>query len=301
MKKVVLMFIPALICGVVVICYGFGTNDITTDLSPYYGVWANADCEFVQAEKYTLFFERNNGKISTILRQNERSGNTVYSKFFAGFIFDMKTKEYEKITPSKENEKIPIDDYIILKDGQLKVLQAAQVQTLQLVEKLDVCPPYEMPFADSTNIGKCLHNWQIGVFEHDTNPESLHIEIGTNKHSYIFYFMPNMLYCRASRIRHNNHGSMVDQGGNIRLMINASEKTVSMVNNNLQVITSDIEIINSKFKPDVCSYEKDGIYWSVISYTPNEVKLNGCGAIYTYGRPNIDDKKVAEWFVYKIY
>ena len=301
MKRLGLMIISALICVVVFIGCSLSKKNITTDLSPYYGIWANADCEFVQTEKYTLFFERKNGKISAILRQNERIGDTIYSKFFTGFIFDIKTKEYEKITPSKDNEKIPIDDYISLKDGQLKVLPEAQAQTLQLVEKLDVCPPYEMPFADNTTIGKCLHNWQIGVFEQSTSHENLDIEIGTNKHSYIFYLTPDMLYFRASRIKHNNHGSMVDQGGNIRLMMNSGEKTVFMENNNLQVISVDIEINNSKFKPDVCSFEEDGIYWSVISYTPTEIKLNGCGTVYTYVRPNIDDEKVKEWFIYKNY
>ena len=299
MKKIVLMFIPALVCGLV-FASCFNRKSVTIDLSPYYGVWANADCELVQTEKYTLFFERDNGKISAILRQNERSDNKIYSTFFAGFIFDVQTKEYQKIIPPKENVKIPIDDYFSLKNGQLKVLQAAQVQTLQLIEKFDVCPPYEMPFADITTIGKCLHNWQLGVFEHNTQPENLHIEIGTNKHSYIFYITPNMQYCRANRIRHNNNGSFAATA-NIRLMLNSGERTVFMENNNLITSTTDIEINNSLFKPNECGYERDGFYWSVISYTPNEIKLNGCGAEYTYGRPNIDDKKLVEWFAYKNY
>lgn len=279
--------------------FGCNPKNLTTDLSPYHGVWANADCELVQTEKYTLFFERNNGKISAILRQNERNGDTIYSKFFAGFIFDMQTKEYEKIAPSKDNAKIPIDDYFSLKDGQLKVLKAAQAQSLQLIEKLAVCPPYEMPFANKTNVGECLQNWQLGVFEYNLDPENLWIEIGTNKHVYVVSTNSYGVYCRAACIRHNNHGSLFAQ--NIRLMINPNEKTAEMNENNLKISAADVEINNSLFKPDVCAFEKDGIYWSFISCTPDEIKLNGCGEVYTFARQNIDEEQVVEWFAYKGY
>ena len=296
MKKKV--FITVLTIGVLFFC-ACSQKKLTKDLSPYYGVWANADCELVQTQKYTLFFERNNGKISVTLRQNEQSGDTIYTKFFVGFIFDVQTKEYERIVPSTDNEKILIDDYFNLKDEQLKVLKASQIQTLQLIEKLEVCSPYEMPFADSTNIGKCLQNWQLGVFEHNLDLEKLWFEIGTNRHVYIVSVSNGMPYCRAARIRHNNHGSVFAQ--NIRLMINANEKTVVMPKNNLEISTADVEIDNSLFKPNVCSFEKGGIYWSFISSSQNEIKVNGCGQVYTFSRPNIDNAKIAEWFEYKNY
>ena len=294
------VFFTVLTSCILLLC-GCNPKKLTTDLLPYYGVWANADCELVQTEKYTLFFERNNGKISATLRQNGRSGDTIYSNFFAGFIFDMQTKEYEKIVPSADNAKIPIDEFFSLKDGLLTVHQSVQAQTLNLIEKLEVSPPYEMPSADSTNIGKCLQNWQLGVFEYSADPENPYIQIGTNKHVYIFAMMPNMLYCRAARIRHNNYGSVFSQ--NIRLMINANtgEKTANMEKDNLEISITDVEINNSLFKPDVCAYEKGGIYWSFISSTPNEIRVNGCGEVYIFRRPSIDDKSVVEWFVYKHY
>ena len=296
MKKIILLV--TLTISVLLSC-NCNPKRLTTDLSLYHGVWANADCELVQTDKYTLFFERNDGKISAILRQNERSGDTIYSTFFAGFIFDIQTKEYEKIVPSIDNLKLPIDDYFSLKDGQLTVLKALQIQPLQLVEKLEVCPAYEMPTADAMNIGKCLQNWQLGVFEYNTDPENPYILIGTNRHSYIFAIAPNILYCRAARLRHNNHGSVFAQ--NIRLIINdnSGEKTANMENDNLKITASDVEIDNSLFKPDVCAFEKGGIYWSLISFTPNEIKINGCGEVYIYGRP--DNEAATEWFVYKSY
>ena len=295
------LFLTTLIGSVILLC-SCNKKNVTTDLSPYYGVWANADCELVQTEKYTLFFERSDGKISAVLRQNERVRDTIYSKFFAGFIFDMQTKEYEKMVPSTIDAKIPIDDYFCLdENGQLKVLQAAQVQRLQLVEKIDACPPYELPFADTENVGKCLQNWQLGVFEYNPDPENPYIEIGTNKHVYIFALTPGMLYCRAARIRHNNHGSVFAQ--NIRLMIseNSGEKTAVMNENNLKISAADVEINNSLFKPDACSFEEHGIYWSFISCTSNAIKLNGCGEVYTFERHSIDDEHTVEWFAYKNY
>lgn len=82
---------------------------------------------------------------------------------------------------------------------------------------------------------------------------------------------------------------------------NTNETTVSMNDDNYITAKTDININNSLFKPDVCSFEDDGIYWSLISYEPNIIKLNGCGDIYTYERPLTDDKKRVEWFKYKEY
>ncbi|GHT10213.1 hypothetical protein FACS189426_10050 [Bacteroidia bacterium] len=275
-------------------------NEIN-DLTACYGVWADADCELVQTEKYTLLFERNNDKISATLRQNERVGEAIYSNFFSGFVFDVKTKEYEKIVCEDSQKRLLIGDYIHLKDGQLDVLQNDQAGKLQLVEKITVCPAYEMPFAEDNTIGDCLQYWQLGTVEYNLDPENLHIEIGTNKHVYIFLVNSNMLYCRAARIRHNNHGSVFAQ--NIRLMINANTKetTANMENNNLEITAAEVTINDTLFKPDMCSYEDGGIYWSYISSVPNIIAVNGCGETYRFGRPTVDNEKVVEWFKYKAY
>jgi hypothetical protein len=272
-----------------------------TDLSPYCGVWANNNCELVQTEKYTLLFERNNNKIFVTLRQNEKVNNMIYSKFFSGYIFDTHTKAYEKIVCDKNKEKLLIDDYLKLQNGQLKLLQESQPIELQSVEKIAVSSAYEMPVADNSTIGKCLQYWQLGTLEHSINPDNVWIEIGTNKHSYIFVENPNQLYFRAARLRHNNYGSVFSQ--NIRIMFSAysEETTVEMDADNLKTTANDIYIDNSLFKPDMCSFEENGIYWSVVTCNPNVIKLNGCGETYTYERPAIDNKIYAEWFKYYEY
>jgi hypothetical protein len=284
-----------------VLLNGCKKQTLITDLTPYHGVWANADCELVQTEKYTLLFERSNDKIIATLRQIEKCGDTVYSNFFESLVFDTKTKDYEKTVCNENQKKMLIGDYLQLKDGKLEIFQSPTPQKLHLIEKLDICPAYEMPFANTSNIGSCLQYWQLGVFEFSLDKENIYIEIGTNKHAYIFGVFPNMIYCRAARIKHNNNGSVFAQ--NIRLMINdnTKEKTAEMEMDNLKISQADIDINNSLFKPDMCSFEEGGIYWSFISCTADTIKLNGCGEIYTYVRESVTDETVAEWFEYKPY
>jgi hypothetical protein len=276
-------------------------QNLITDLTPYYGVWANSDCELVQTEKYTLLFERNENKITVALRQNERKGDSVYSNFFAGFVFDTISKEYEKISDNDElSKRILFGDFAKLEDKHLEISQNHKNQKLQLVEQIEICPPYEMPFANASNIGECLQNWQLGVFEYNLD-DNLRIDIGTNKHIYTFTVFPDMLYCRAARIRHNNNGSVFAQ--NIRLMINnnTKEKTAEMKIDNYKICSSDVEINDALFKPDMCSYEEESIYWSFISCVAEAIKVNGCGEVYTFARRSMDNSKIAEWFKYKAY
>jgi hypothetical protein len=282
---------------------GSEQSNTATDLTPYLGVWANADCELVQTQKYTLFFERQDSKISVVLSQNEQIGDTIFNKFLAGFTFDTDgdSVKLKKLFPTIANAKIPFNKNIRLKGGQLVVRNLHREQTLKLVEKIDACPPYEMPHADMASIGKCLQSWQLGVFENSINPENVNIEIGTNKHVYVFVMKSDMLYCSAARIKHNNRGSVFAQ--NIRLMINAKtgEKTATMEENNLKISSSNVAINNSLFKPDECVYAKNGIYWSFISCTPTEIKVNGNEEEYTFARNEMSDETIVEWFAYKKY
>ena len=177
--------------------------------------------------------------------------------------------------------------------------QSDVFQTLQLVEKIDICLPYEMPFAKISNVGKCLQTWQLGVYEKNTSPETPHVEISTNKHDYIFAVNSNRLYCRAARIRHSNQGTVFAQ--NIRIWISSGQKNVSMEDNNLIICAVDVEIDNSMFNPNICTSDEVGFYWSLISCKPKIIKLNGCdGQVYRYGRSKIF-KKIVEWFAYKNY
>ncbi len=265
-----------------------------------YGVWANADCELVQTEKYTLLFERKNDTISATLRQTEQIKGVKYSIFVSGYNFFVSTKKCEKIDKSTlGNSKIRFVDFISLKNNKLQIKRDKNPLVLELVEKINICKPYAMPFSERNTVGECLQNWQLGTVEKNMSKDDFWLEIGTNRHVYVFIENPHQVYCRAARIRHNNQGSVFAQ--NIRLMVSQSNSNVYMSKNNLEKTKEDIIIDNTLFRPDVCSFEKGGIYWSFISTEQDKIKVNGCGKIYTFERPHINDKKVVEWFKYSQY
>ncbi len=285
--------------GIFAICYS-RQLDLKKDFSGYYGVWANKDNEVVQTKKYTLIFSRELGKIRAILRRNISESNLTFSEFVIGYNFNIKEKSYKKIE-STESKKILLDSLFCLKGGKLELRLNSKKQLLEMVEKIEVCEPYQMLVAEEGKIGKSLQSWQLGTIEHKLDLNDFWLEIGTNKHLYIFIANPNQLYCRAARIRSNDKGSVFAQ--NIRLMFSAhnNETTIYMNENNHEITSSDLKIDNSLFKPNVCSFEKGGIYWSFISSKPDTIKLNGCGAVYTFPRPSLNDKNRVEWFKYRDY
>lgn len=271
---------------------------IVSDPNAYYGVWANKDCELVQTDKFTMLFVRNGSKISAILRQNEREGNVVYSNFLSGYVFDNETKKYEKVCSHCE-KRLPVSEYLKLENGNLTVNHSAGPLSLELVEKITICPPYEMPLANESNIGECLQSWQLGTSVESLEPDKYHVQIGTNRHSYVFMESP-MVYCRTARLRHNNNGSVFAQ--NVRMMANSREFTTYMSSDNLAATSEEIVINDSLFNPNACVFVPDGsIYWSFISLEPDTILLNGCGEIYTFGRPPVGNGKIVEWYEYKAY
>jgi thioredoxin-related protein len=271
------------------------------DLSDYIGVYADKNSELVQTEKYTLIFNRQGLEISAILRKVVKEQETLYSQFLAGYVFDAIDKSYQSIKPGESRQKMLFEDLLTLKDNGLEVKMNSHPVVLKQIEQINVCVPHDMPRARKGKIGECLQHWQLGTTEQKMTPDDLHLTIGTNKHLYIFQSNEDMLYCRAARIRHNEKGSVFSQ--NIRLMFNSKsdEQTVYMFHDNLKMAQSEIQINNTLFKPDACSFEKGGIYWSLISHQPDTIRLNGCSETYTYSRPLKTDNKRVEWFVYKDY
>ena len=110
-----------------------------------------------------------------------------------------------------------------------------------------------------------------------------------------------MVYIRAAATRNNNEGTLFFQ--NIRMMKNQNtgEYTMSIIPDNLNVAKNDLEIDNSKYNPNACYFSEDGgIYWSLISYSPDLIMLNGCGETYQVARP-AKDAPIEEWIKYNPY
>lgn len=290
MKKIVLL----LICALSGLIASAKSEDVN---SKYYGVWANDSCELVLTPKYTLFFRNYPDSVVTMLRRNDVEGKKVTSQFVKGYGFLKSGKSYwESAIP---DAGVKLDKMLKLKDGKLYFTLNDQKDTLGLVEKITPTFPYQMTTADTTNVGRCLQEWQLGTKVYGLDKDYFHIEIGTNQHSYMLYSTPEMVYWRAARERHSNLGTVFAQ--NIRLMQNGNETTTYMANNNALISRAPIEINPTLFNPNACSFQPDCIYWSFTSCTPDRIQLNGCDSAYKFERPKVSSKERVEWFQYDEY
>lgn len=293
-NKIILLAIIMLLGAVIMSCKHSGNS---REMSDYYGVWANKDTELVQTENYTLLFSRNDDEIEVYLSENRIENDTLYTCLVSGYVFNTQTTEYYKVEPGA-NTKKTYNDFAKITDGEMEISLNQRQIRLRKIENIIVCEPYEMPYADENSIGKCLQNWQLGVSYHSSD-DLLNVQIGTNKHSYIFSESPAMLYLRGAKLTHNNNGSLFTQ--NIRLMINnqSGERTVFMKDDNVAFNSLNLVIDDSLFQPDACTFDKNGIYWSCISFEPSVIKLNGCGEEYAFTRVDMDDESIVEWFEYE--
>ena len=102
---------------------------------------------------------------------------------------------------------------------------------------------------------------------------------------FIYLINSNMTYIRAAATANNNNGTLFFQ--NIRMMRNnnTGEMTSYMAPDNYNIAANDLKIDDSKFNPNACVFNPDGgIYWSFISFTPDQIKTNGCGETYYINR-----------------
>ena len=62
-----------------------------------------------------------------------------------------------------------------------------------------------------------------------------------------------------------------------------------------------LKIDDSKFSPDQCVFDEDGIYWSFIRFEGDTAVIHGCGELYRFARPAIDDPDQTEWIAFEKY
>lgn len=174
-------------------------------------------------------------------------------------------------------------------------------QTLRKVEDIDITAPYEMTRCTSeTNVGRCLQEWRLGV-NYDQEGEAVSCEINTNRHMFVYLVIPQMIYIRAAATRNNDKGTLFFQ--NIRMMknLNTDEYTMNIRKDNMAIASADLEMDDSKFQPDRCTFNPDGgIYWSLISREPEKILINGCGETYTVDRPS-KESVMKEWIAFRPY
>lgn len=171
---------------------------------------------------------------------------------------------------------------------------------LNKVEEIKIVKPYELPQCNSKfDIGRCLQMWRLGA-GYGKSEEMIYCEVNTNRHMFVYMVNPSMTYIRAAATRNNNLGTLFFQ--NIRMMKNnnTNEFTMYIQPNNYTFTRNDLEIDDTKFQPNSCTFDPNGgIYWSLISFEPDLILLNGCGETYQVKRHEIESDM--EYFEYVPY
>lgn len=255
-----------------------------TDFGKYRGVWAGMKSEAVFTDSVMMYFHRDtlSGTGYGALRVPSR-GIDMLTTFAKDTILFGKTPDYRiHATP----------------DGALCIGN----DTLKKVESIDITQPYDMPQAASRqDIGRCLQEWQLGTVI-ETSGKDVLVMVGTNRNSFMYNIGGGMVYLRAAAMLQCNEGSLFIQ--NIRMMKNPNtgERSNIFFYDSHEFLTNLPAIDISKFDPTRCVFAGDMfIYWSYLSHTPDEIKLNGCGETYTFSRPRKDTPELIEWIKYKPY
>lgn len=255
-----------------------------TGFGKYRGVWAGMKSEAVFTDSVMMYFHRDtlSGTGYGALRIPSRSINMLTA-------FAKDTITFDK-TPDYRIHATP--------DGALCIGN----DTLKKVESIDIVQPYDMPQATTKlDIGRCLQEWQLGTVV-NTSGNSVQVMVGTNRNSFMYNVGGGMVYLRAAAMLQCNEGSLFIQ--NIRMMKNPNtgERSNIFFYDSHEFLTNLPAIDISKFDPTRCVFAGDGfIYWSLLSYTPDEIKLNGCGETYTFQRPRKDEPGLIEWLKYEPY
>ena len=255
-----------------------------TDFGKYRGVWAGMKSEAVFTDSVMMYFHRDtlSGTGYGALRVPSR-GIDMLTTFAKDTILFGKTPDYRiHATP----------------DGALCIGN----DTLKKVESIDITQPYDMPqAATKLDIGRCLQEWQLGTVI-ETSGKDVLVMVGTNRNSFMYNIGGGMVYLRAAAMLQCNEGSLFIQ--NIRMMKNPNtgERSNIFFYDSHEFLTNLPAIDISKFDPTRCVFAGDMfIYWSYLSHTPDEIKLNGCGETYTFQRPRKDTPELIEWIKYKPY
>ncbi|MDO5524546.1 MAG: hypothetical protein Q4F85_00455 [Prevotella sp.] len=254
----------------------------TSNFSLYKGVWANDSAEVVITDSICIYYIKSGSTMRATLEIPSKKilRTTVFSsKGSVTFPSDIKPLEISRHS-----------------DNSLNICG----QILNKVEDIRTVKPYDMPQCMSKlDVGRCLQQWRLGS-GYGISGDMIYCEINTNRHMFVYMVNQSMVYIRAAAARNNNHGTLFFQ--NIRMMKNhnTGEYTMYIEPNNLKRSLDDLEIDNTKFQPNSCTFNPDGgIYWSLISFEPDTILINGCGETYKVERPKLGSN--LEWIEYVPY
>lgn len=249
-----------------IMAIAFCTANAATGFSAHRGVWSSDNAEAVITDSICIFYSHVDSTMQATLEIPSAgiSSKTVFAS-------DGTVTTSSNVAPLTISEN----------NGTLNICG----HSLKKVEDIKTVKPYEMAQCNSKfDIGKCLQQWRLGG-GYGISDNMIYCEINTNRHMFVYMTNPSMTYIRAAAARNNNNGTLFFQ--NIRMMKNQNtgEYTMYIEPNNFNVSLNDLEIDNSKFQPNTCTFNPDGgIYWSLISFEPDMILLNGCGETYQVKR-----------------
>lgn len=267
---------------VIVFALSFMLSHANVTLSSIKGVWASNNAEAVITDSVCILFAQIDSTMQATLEIPS-----------AGICHQTVFQKNGEVTTSHLTGPLEIkavDDAIEICGNRLKK-----------IEDIEIVAPYDMSECkNKLDVEKCLQEWRLGA-QYGIQGDMPYCEINTNRHMFVYLVNPSMVYIRAAATRNNCNGTLFFQ--NIRMMKNnnTGEYTMSILPNNFSFTKNDIEIDNSKFNPNACTFDTNGgIYWSLISYTPDMILLNGCGETYQVARPEIN-APLNEWIKYNPY
>ncbi len=256
-------------------------SSAATGLGAYRGVWASDNAEAVIIDSVCIVYFQVDSTMQAVLQMPGVVHRTVFSP--------------DGSVTFQRSDDNPLE---ISKNGELLSISGLK---LRKVEDIDIVPPYVMSQCLSRfDVGKCLQEWRLGA-RYAVTGDMPYCEINTNRHMFIYMINQSMVYIRAAATRNNDNGTLFFQ--NIRMMknMNTGEYTMNILPNNSRIARSPLEIDNSKFQPNSCTFSPDGgIYWSLISFEPDLIYINGCGETYRVPRPTLDSD-IKEWIRYSPY
>lgn len=257
------------------------------------GVWADRDCELLRTERFALLFECNENTMTSFLQRMDATDTVLLGKT----VFSPDSVLLQHVHRPGEARQC-IDPGTVQPDGRLRIVVEGRERMLEKIENVAIVAPYEMLKASPLEIGSCLQQWSLGT-RCRCEDGTISFEAGTNRHSYTFNIEPGFVYCRAARLRFSECGGLFAQ--HIRMMSNAREHTAYMVPDNRAESAEPLKIDNSKFSPDQCVFDEDGIYWSFIRFEGDTAVVHDCGELYQFARPAIDDPDQTEWIAFEKY
>lgn len=243
-----------------------------SDFSKYRGVWASNDAEAVVTDSVCIFFEKTPTGLRAFLNVPTRD------------IYSCTTYKDSTFVVETTAPLILIDEVRTINGAAVKTLRIGD-KVMSMVEEITTCKPYEKSCANSrSDIGKCLQEWRLGA-KFGKDGDIFMCEVNTNRHMFVYMVNTRMIYIRAAATANNNNGTLFFQ--NIRMMRNSNtgEITSYIEPENYNIAANDLMIDNSKFNPNACVFNPDGgIYWSLISFTADQIQINGCGETYYINR-----------------